>query len=106
MAFKKILITVKTYPSISVEHNDELVCTAGIDEDGNWIRIYPIPFRKLDYNSQYRKYSWIGIDLVRNTNDFRPESYRPFNIDQKNVITFYGKVGTENNWANKKKNRF
>jgi hypothetical protein len=103
MAFKKILITVKTYPSISVEHNDELVCTAGIDEDGNWIRIYPIPFRKLDYNSQYRKYSWIGIDLVRNTTDFRPETYRPRNIDQKDIISFHGKVGTENNWAVRRK---
>jgi hypothetical protein len=103
MALKKILITVKTYPSISVEHNDELVCTAGIDKDGNWIRIYPIPFRKLDYNSQYRKYEWIKIDLVRNKADFRPETYRPRNIDQKNVISFLGKVGTEHNWEIRKR---
>lgn len=72
----RILVTVKTYPHISGEY-DELVCTAGITEDGRWIRIYPIPFRKMEYENQYEKYQWIELDLVRNTKDFRPESYRP-----------------------------
>ena len=31
-----VLITVKTYPTISVKY-DELVCTAGFREDGSWI---------------------------------------------------------------------
>jgi hypothetical protein len=31
----KILITVKTYPTLS-EKYDELVCTAGFKEDGTW----------------------------------------------------------------------
>jgi hypothetical protein len=34
----KVLITVKTYPTISVKY-DELVCTAGFREDGSWVRI-------------------------------------------------------------------
>jgi len=38
----KIPITVKAYPAISKEYN-ETVCTAGITEEGKWIRIYPIP---------------------------------------------------------------
>jgi hypothetical protein len=54
MAATKVLITVKTYPAISQKY-DELVCTAGFREDGTWIRVYPIPFRKLDYGSQYKK---------------------------------------------------
>jgi hypothetical protein len=102
MPKKKILITVKTYPSISVKY-DELVCTAGFDENGNWIRIYPVPFRKLDYNNQYKKYHWIEMNLVRNTNDFRLESYRPINIQAEDVVTFHGKIGTDNNWAERKK---
>ncbi len=76
MALKKVLITVKTYPNLSTKY-DELVCTAGFLEDGSWIRIYPIPFRKLDYNDRYRKYEWIEIDLEKNPSDFRPESYKP-----------------------------
>jgi len=46
MAKTKVLIAVKTYPTLS-EKYDELVCTAGFKEDGTWIRIYPVPFRKL-----------------------------------------------------------
>lgn len=72
----RVLITVKTYPHISGEY-DELVCTAGITENGKWIRIYPIPFRKMDYEKQYAKYQWVELDLIKNTKDFRPESYRP-----------------------------
>ena len=80
MALTKVLIAVKTYPTLSAKY-DELVCTAGFKEDGTWIRVYPIPFRKLDYASQYKKYDWIELDLVKNTSDFRPESYRPKTID-------------------------
>ena len=72
----KILITVKTYPTLSQKH-DEIVCTAGIREDGSWVRLYPIPFRALDYDKRYAKYQWITVRVVRNKSDFRPESYTP-----------------------------
>jgi hypothetical protein len=76
---KRVLITVKTYPTLSQKY-DELVCTAGFDENGDWIRLFPIPFRKLDYENRYKKYQWIEVDAERNPSDFRPESHRP-NID-------------------------
>ncbi len=101
MARNKILITVKTYSSISSKY-EELVCTAGFDEDGNFIRIYPIPFRKLDYEKQYRKYWWVEMDLVKNTNDFRPDSSRPANIEAKDVVVVFNKLGTEYNWRARK----
>jgi hypothetical protein len=41
MARKKVLITVTTYPLPSRSY-DELVCTAGMLENGEWIRIYPV----------------------------------------------------------------
>ena len=65
----KVLITVKTYPAISAKY-DELVCTAGFLEDGTWIRIFPIQFRKKSFEEQYKKYDWVEIDLVKNTSDF------------------------------------
>jgi len=34
---RKIFITVKTYPTLSKKY-DELVCTAGILDDGSWAR--------------------------------------------------------------------
>ncbi len=100
MALTRILIAVKTYPTLS-EKYDELVCTAGFREDGTWIRIYPIPFRKLDYENQYQKWQWIEIDITKNTSDFRPESYRPVDIDKPFIVG--DKVGTDNNWAARKR---
>lgn len=100
MALTKVLITVKTYPTISGKY-DELVCTAGFLEDGTWIRIYPIPFRKRAYKEQYKKYDWIELDLVKNTKDFRPESYRPVSFDTE--INVVGHIDTAGNWEERKK---
>lgn len=100
MALTKVLITVKTYPTISTKY-DELVCTAGFREDGTWIRLYPVPFRKKSYNEQYKKYDWIEVDLVKNDSDFRPESYRPHSHDSE--IKIVGHIDTTSNWAERKK---
>ncbi|MEN9461750.1 MAG: hypothetical protein RIS84_1770 [Pseudomonadota bacterium] len=101
MAKTKILITVKTYPTISEKYS-ELVCTAGFREDGTWVRIYPIPFRKLDYDAQYRKYQWIELELIKNESDFRPESYSCHFSHADDVPTVLDSVGTENNWKVRK----
>lgn len=96
MAKEKVLVLVKTYPCLSQKY-DELVCTAGIKEDGSWIRIFPVPFRKLDPYSQYDKYDWIEVDLEKNTKDFRPESYRP--VDLAKPIIPVGHIDTQSGWA-------
>ena len=82
-----VFILVKTYPTLSRKY-DELVCTAGITEDGKWVRIYPLPFRKLDYDKRYRKYQWLDIPLERNYEDIRPESHRPTSLDNMEVGNF------------------
>ncbi len=98
---KRVLITVKTYPLPSRTY-DELVCTAGVLEDRSWIRIYPVPFRFLKNNQQYKKFQWIELDLVKNTNDFRPESYRPLNLDLSDAVS-RGSISTHDNWRERKK---
>jgi hypothetical protein len=55
MPIEKILITVKTYPTLSRKHG-ELVCTAGLRINGTWMRIYPVPFRRLDRDVVFEKY--------------------------------------------------
>jgi hypothetical protein len=80
MAVTRVLIAVKTYPTLSTKY-EELVCTAGFREDGSWIRVYPIQFRQLPYGQQYKKYQWIELDLVKNEKDFRPESFRPQSLE-------------------------
>lgn len=73
---EKVLITVKTYPVLSVKYN-ELVCTAGINEQGEWIRLYPIQFRQLHLEKQYRKWQYVEAMIVKSNDDMRPESHRP-----------------------------
>ncbi|MBL0288620.1 MAG: hypothetical protein IPQ19_14835 [Bacteroidetes bacterium] len=99
MARIKVLIAVKTYPAISGKY-DELVCTAGFMEDGTWIRIFPIQFRKKSFEEQYKKYDWIEIDLVKNKSDFRKESYRPVSYDTE--IKILNHLNTKSNWILRK----
>jgi hypothetical protein len=86
MARQKVFIVVKTYPAISKKYG-VLVCTAGILEDGSWIRLYPVPFRKLEDYQQFNKYSWIELDVERNPSDFRIESYRPTSLETLTITT-------------------
>ena len=99
MGLTKILITVKTYPSLSATYG-ELVCTAGFLEDGTWIRLYPIPFRKLKKEEKYKKYQWVELDIVKNDKDFRPESFRPATIDTP--IALLETIDTKGNWFKRK----
>ncbi len=105
MARKKILITVTTYPLPSRSY-DELVCTGGFLENGNWIRIYPVPLSFLiDLKGSGKvnnvKYTWIEIDLNKRTDDFRPESHSPVNYNFKDIVIGQT-IGTEGNWALRK----
>lgn len=90
----RVLITVTAYPLPSRAH-DELVCTAGVLEDGSWVRIYPVPFQFLEFG----KYQWIELDLVPQdaARDFRPESRRPRHYDLSD-LTVLSQVGTEQAW--------
>lgn len=94
----EVLITVKTYPQLSNTYG-EVVCTAGFCQK-KWIRLYPIPFRAMPLDKQYRKYHWITLDLMRNYKDFRIESYRP--IKEVETISIGSKIGTDKSWAERK----
>ena len=73
-----VLITVKTYPLPSRSYG-ELVCTAGITEKGDWVRLYPVDFRHRPPEQQFVKYQWIEVSLMPrgNANDNRKESRKP-----------------------------
>lgn len=105
MARTKVLIAVKTYPTLSTKY-DELVCTAGVLENGQWIRIYPVPLQFLrglrkDGKIETFKYNWIELELNRRKDDFRPESHSPVHYDFRDIVA-HGKVGTDSNWAERK----
>jgi len=73
---KEILITIKTYPRTSKKYV-ETVCTGGVSiKEKRFLRIYPIPFRDLDQNKQYKKYNIISANVCKSQDDRRPESYK------------------------------
>jgi hypothetical protein len=58
---KKILITAKAYPEKSKKYGP-CVCTMGVTEEGEWIRIYPIPFELFRGQNSIKKFDWIEVE--------------------------------------------
>jgi len=98
MEKETILITVKTYPNISSKYT-ELVCTAGFRSDGSWIRIYPVPYRLLSDDKQFKKYSYIRVPIHKNPSDTRPESYKITNSEEIEILHT---IDTKNYWRKRK----
>lgn len=74
------MITVKTSPNPSAKYGDT-VCVAGIRTDREpyeWIRLYPVNFRWLSAEHQFKKYEIVTVNVKkRDGRDPRPESYTP-----------------------------
>jgi len=98
---RKILIYGKTYPEISTRYV-ETVCTGGIfEEDGSFVRLYPIPFRYLEEGRQFKTYQWISARITRGGRDQRPESYK---VDLESIETFeIVDTGPLRDWAERKR---
>ena len=74
---ERILILCKTYPSPSAKYA-ETSCVAGMTADGRFIRLYPVPFRLVADDQQFRKWQWITARIEKARDDHRPESHRIF----------------------------
>lgn len=75
----EVLITVKAAPQPSTKYGDT-VCVAGVRLDGTqpeWIRLYPVDYRWLHSDKQFRKYDLLRIRITKATNDNRKESFKP-----------------------------
>lgn len=99
-AFEEIRFVpiVKAYPALSRTYG-EVCCVAGVQiGDGErpaWIRLYPVPFRSLADDKQFRKYEPMDIQVQAHGGDRRLETRRP-NVDS---IRPSGRViGTERGW--------
>jgi hypothetical protein len=72
---KKALIVVRTYPT-PAKSGVEVSCTAAITDNGEWLRLFPVPWRYLPQDQRFRKYEWVDVTVTKATNDPRPESYK------------------------------
>jgi hypothetical protein len=75
----QVLVTVKAAPEPSASYGDT-VCVAGVRIDSDpyrWVRLYPVPFRYLSSDQQFRKYDVVEVETLPATRDSRTESRRP-----------------------------
>lgn len=71
-----VLVLVKAAPQPSSTYG-ETVCVAGLKgpaERPSWLRLYPVPFRYLDGERQFRKYDLVEVTTRDAGGDKRPES--------------------------------
>lgn len=92
---KKLLILTKTYPIPSKTHS-EITCTAALTPEGRMWRIFPIPFRCLEKDAQFPKWTWIEALTRKAPNDRRPESHQ---VIFKDIKVEGPRIDTKNKWA-------
>jgi type I site-specific restriction endonuclease len=68
--------------------------------------VYPIPLSFLiDLKGSGKvnnvKYTWIELDLIKRTDDFRSESHSPMYYDFRDIVV-HARLGTEGNWQKRK----
>jgi hypothetical protein len=68
-------IIVKAAPRVGQTHG-ELVCCAGIDPVGFWVRLYPVAFRTLEDAQKFGRWDVIDYDWRLPKGDARSESRR------------------------------
>lgn len=93
-----LLIITKTYPQPSAKYR-ETTCVAAINGDGQLRRLFPIPFRLLEGEHQFKKWEWVQANVVKATGDNRPESHR---VDADSIERLHT-IGTEHGWAERRK---
>ena len=67
------VILVKAFPQVGGKHG-ETVCVAGVTREGQWLRLFPVSFRKLDDAKQFKRWDIVRFKWRAPTEDKRPES--------------------------------
>lgn len=92
----RLLVTVKAYPAVSTRYG-EVVCVAGVTEPGpdqRWVRLFPVPFRQLEWAQRFRKYQLIELKVKAHGSDVRLETRRP-NLES---LSLHRRLGEKDNW--------
>lgn len=75
------IVIIKAAPQVGQRHG-ETVCCAGIDLQGNWLRLYPISFRTLDEGKKFGRWDRVKFRWRLPNDDRRIESRR---VDQDSL---------------------
>lgn len=77
----EVIVIVKAAPQLGQKHG-ETVCCAGIDLQGNWLRLYPVAFRTLEDGQKFGRWDRIHFRWRLPNDDHRLESRR---VDQDSI---------------------
>jgi hypothetical protein len=94
---KRALIVARTYP-VPASPGIESSCTAAITDRGEWLRIFPVPWRLLAQDQRFRKYQWVDLIVTKARDDYRVESYHL----KPDGISIVSALGTEKGWRARK----
>ena len=101
---KRVLVTAKAAPEKSTKYG-ECVCTAGITDEGEFIRLYPIPLTLFRRGQGFKKFDWIECEVEKADEMLRrKESYKVKDgsirvVDQ----SMHKKVKGRVDWASRNK---
>ncbi len=95
---KRALIVARTYP-VPVPQSVESSCTAAITETGEWLRLFPVPWRLLPSDQRFRKYQWIEARVTKATDDARLESFK---LTADGIRVLSEPLPSKNYWQAKK----
>jgi hypothetical protein len=95
---KRALIVVRTYPT-PAKKGVEVSCTAAITDKGEWLRLFPVPYRFLSQDQHFRKYQWVEVKVTK-AGDPRPESYK---LKQDGIRIVSARLPTTREWQERKK---
>ena len=94
---ESIVVLAKTYPEISRKYGC-LVCVAGINELGEWRRLYPIPWYLFFKGMlRFRKWDEITLRIEKAKHDPRRESFRV--LDPNQIVV----TGSIDDWGERRK---
>jgi hypothetical protein len=77
------VVLVKALPHRSSDYF-ETVCCAGVGRDFRWRRLYPVPFRVLEEEQQFSRWSWVRYKFTSPSNDPRRESQK---VDPASIVS-------------------
>lgn len=78
------VILVKAAPVIGDKHG-ETVCCAGLDLEGNWLRLFPVSFRVMDEATKFKRWDVVKFSWRKPSVDDRIES-RHINTQSLEII--------------------
>ena len=81
---EQALILVKAFPQPSQKY-EETVCCAGVNAQGEFVRLYPIRYRHLPPEKRFERWDVLEYEATRPTDDWRPES-RHVNEDSIRIV--------------------